>query len=104
MAKMGAIEARTKDHADEAVSMFLALAKKLPDQVGAADFNRIGGRLGDSGNFDQAIELAKAGKDAFPESEHLDTLVQRLGDQVKAQGSGSSEALKALQGLGYTGG
>ena len=100
-AKMGAIEARTKDEAKAAVSMFLALHKKLPDKVTAADFNLIGGRLGSAGNFDEAIELASAGKAAFPDSSHLDTLVQQLGDA--AQASGSSEALKMLEGLGYVG-
>ena len=100
-AKMGAIEARTKDEAKAAVSMFLALHKKVGDKVGAADFNLIGGRLGDSGNFDEAIELAKAGMEAFPGSTHLETLVQRLGDM--AASTGSSAALDALRGLGYVG-
>lgn len=100
-AKMGAIEARTKDAPDEAVAMFLALAKKLPEQVGAADYSRVGGRLGDGGNFDQAIQLASAGKEAFPDSAPLDKLIQDLGD--KAKESGSSEALEALKGLGYVG-
>ena len=101
-AKMGAIEARTKDAPDEAVAMFMALALKLPKDVGEVDYSRIGGRLGDGGNFDQAIEVAKAGKKLYPNSAPLDKLIQDLGDKAKA--SGQSEALEALQGLGYVGG
>lgn len=102
-AKMGAIEARTKDAPDEAVAMFLALAKKLPDQVGAADYSRIGGRLGDGGHFNQAIELVSAGKTSLPPSAQptLDKLIQDLGN--KAKESGSTGALDALRGLGYVG-
>ncbi len=100
-AKMGAVESRTKEAPDEAVSQFLALAKELPAQVGPADYQRIGSRLGSAGHFDQAIALVKAGKDAHPDAAALDKLVQSLGDQ--AAQTGSSEALKALEGLGYVG-
>ena len=100
-AKMGAIEARTQDEPAAAVSMFLALAKKVPDKVDAADFSRIGGRLGDGGHFDEAISLASAGMEQYPDSEFLTSLVQKLGDMAKS--SGKSDALKALAGLGYVG-
>lgn len=102
-AKMGAIEARTKDAPDEAVAMFLALAKKLPEQIDAADYSRIGGRLGDGGHFNQAIELASAGKTNLPPSDQptIEKLIQDLGD--KAKESGSAGALDALRGLGYVG-
>jgi hypothetical protein len=96
-AKMGAIEARTKDAPDEAVAMFMALASKLPKDVGEGD----GGRLGDAGNFNQAIEVAKAGKKVHANSAVLDKLIQDLGDKAKA--AGKPDALDELRGLGYVG-
>lgn len=100
-AHMGAIEAHTKTDPDRAVADFLTLAKAKPDGIRDRDYQLIGGRLGDAQNFDQAIELAQAGKKAFPESTTLDALVRSLGD--RAQASGNDEALKTLKGLGYVG-
>lgn len=100
-AKLGAIEAWTKLDPAKARDEFLKLADAMPDRVNDRDFNRIGGRLGDAGNINEATELAQAGKERYPDSAHLDTLIKRLGDQ--AQAGGDSEALEALRGLGYVG-
>lgn len=100
-AKLGAIEAETKLDPAKAKVDFLKLADALPERVNDRDFNRIGGRLGDAGHIGEAIALAEAGKERYPDSAHLDTLIERLGDQAKA--GGDSEALEALRGLGYVG-
>lgn len=102
-AKLGAIEARTKDAPDEAVRMFLELAKAHPESIDDGEFNRIASRLGAEGHFTEAIELVKAGQERYPESPHLAKLVQTLGDKAKASGAGN-DVLENLKGLGYAGG
>jgi tetratricopeptide (TPR) repeat protein len=100
-AKLGAVEARSASDAQAAVDELIELAGAMPGKVSDRDYNRIAGRMGDAGHFEQAIALLAKGKEEYPESAHLDKLGNRLADEAKK--SGDSSALDALAGLGYVG-
>ena len=100
-AKLGSITAACRTDPARAQSELLALAEALPDQVGERTYADIAGRLGDAGNFGEAVALLDAGKQRFPESATLDGLGQKLVKQ--AEQAGDAGALDALAGLGYAG-
>ncbi len=99
VAKLGAIEARVYSDADAAEAEFLAMAKAMPDQIGANRYRKIGGRMTDAKKFMQAIHVLDAGIKAFPD----DAKMKPYMDAVKkaAQDAGDSDALSELAGLGY---
>ena len=101
-AKMGAIEGRAHTDPTRAVAEFLEYASAPKTKASDKDFNQIGGRLGEAGNLDQAVVILTEGIKAYPESPHLTSLLNRLGDMAKT--SGSAATLDKLKGLGYVGG
>ena len=100
-AKLGAIQAACKTDATRAQRELLELAAALPDDVTQRTYADIAGRLGDAGNFTEAVALLEAGKLRFPDSAALDGLGKKLVKQ--AEQAGDSDALSALSGLGYAG-
>ena len=101
-AKMGAIEARTHTDPSRAVAEFLDYARAPNTKATDKEFNQIGGRLGEAGELDEAVDVLTVGIKAYPDSPHLSSLLQRLGDMAAT--SGSSANLEKLKGLGYVGG
>jgi hypothetical protein len=100
-AKLGSIQAACRTDPARAEQELVDLAAALPDQVGERTYADIAGRLGDAGNFGEAVALLDAGKQRFPDSATLDGLGQKLRKQ--AEQAGDSNALDALSGLGYAG-
>ena len=62
----------------------------------------IASKFGDALKFDEAIAILQVGKQAFPESPHLDALGKDL--LKRARESGATSAVDKLKGLGYVGG
>ena len=89
------------DREEKRQQEFQELARAMPDQISERHYSTIAGRLGDAGNFGEAVALLEAGKETYPESGLLDSLGKKLAEQ--AQKAGDSDALSALAGLGYVG-
>ena len=100
-ARLGSIQAACRTDPGRAESELLALSQAVPDAVTERTYADIAGRLGDGGNFTEAIALLDAGKQRFPDSATLDGLGKKLVKQ--AEQAGDSGALDALAGLGYAG-
>jgi hypothetical protein len=100
-AKMGSVEALVHTDAAKARDEFLAYAKGNPSRVDDRDFNKIGGLFGSAGKVKEGVAVLSAGMEAFPESPHLQALVQQLGDLAKK--SNAEGDMEALKGLGYVG-
>lgn len=100
-AKLGLYQAQAATDAAKAKDGFLEFARSNPSSVTDTDFDKIAGRLGDAGKFEEAIDLLKVAKATYPDSTHLDALGEALAKQAKA--SGAADALAALKGLGYGG-
>jgi tetratricopeptide (TPR) repeat protein len=100
-AKLGLIQAEARLDAPKAKDAFLEYARGNPSKVTDSDYNLIASKFGDAGKFDEAIAILEVGKQAFPESPHLDALGNQLVDRAKQ--SGDSGALDKLKGLGYVG-
>ena len=98
-ARMGRIEAWCEIDPGKARDDFLALAAES-GKVTDRHFNQVGGRLGSAGNLTEAIAVLEVGKKSFPDSPHLEKLVELLGKKAEA---GDPAALEALKGLGYVG-
>jgi len=96
---LAAQEAAAK--AQAAVDEFRKLATEMPDKIDARLYNSLGGRLADAGHRKEAIDLIGAGKERFPDTEHLDKLAHRILEEAEA--SNDAGALDALKGLGYVG-
>jgi tetratricopeptide (TPR) repeat protein len=101
-AKLGKIQAEARIDGAKAKTEFLEYARANTGKVTDADYNLVASKLGDAGKFPEAIEVLEAGKQAFPESPHLQALLSDLGKRAEA--SGDSSALDKLKGLGYVGG
>ncbi len=99
--KLGYVEAQAHIDAAKARDGFLELAGAMPDKITDRDYNRIAGKLGEAGHLTEAVAVLDAGMKAYPESKHLEALLQDLGDRAKKAGAG--DALESLKGLGYVG-
>jgi tetratricopeptide (TPR) repeat protein len=100
-AKIGLFKAQAHVDASLAKTGFLQFASSAPGTVRDDDFSLIASELGAAGKLEEAIAVLEAGKQAFPESVHLDALGKDL--VRRAQESGDSGALDSLKGLGYVG-
>ena len=100
-AKLGSITAACKTDPKRAETALTAMAADMPESVGERTYADIAGRLGDAGNFTEAVALLESGKQRFPESSTLDGLGKKLVKQ--AEQAGDAGALDALAGLGYAG-
>lgn len=109
-AALGCVEARTLGDPKGSVEGLKALATKLPDQVTAREYGQIAGVLGKNEHLTEAVAVVGLGLEAYPGAESLTKQRTLLGarlEKLLAAGDASgeeSEALKALQGLGYVGG
>jgi hypothetical protein len=100
--QLGLVQALAHTDATRGKTEFLALAKANPSKVSDRDFSMIGLKYGEAGKLNEATEILNAGMEMHAESPQLIQLRDRLGDLAKE--GGSSDALKALEGLGYAGG
>lgn len=98
-AELGRCEALAYVDADKSKSEFLALADR--ESLNYSAYNTIAVALTSEQKFDQAIAVLTKGKEKMPNEPKFEKLVQKVGDAAK--NAGASDAMKALEGLGYVG-
>lgn len=98
-AKMGQIEALIHVDAARAKTEFLTLAGGASSQVDSKDWRSVMSKLTGERAFSEAIGVLEAGLKQHPE----DLDIKKMGEAIKvaAEKAGDSNALGALQGLGY---
>lgn len=99
-ARLGLIEANAFIAPERARDDFLDLARTSQD-IGPADYARIGGRLNDAKSPEIAIEVVDAGIKANPESPVLVKVLEQI--EAEARRSGNTSVMDKLGGLGYLG-
>jgi hypothetical protein len=99
-AKMGEVEALIAIDAKKSRDEFLALAKGFPDQVTQQQFSYVSGQLANGKRYDEAIDVAHAGKTRFgAEATKLTELIDKI--KKEAQASGDAALVAKLKSLGY---
>jgi len=87
----------------DVLSGLTRLARDYPAQVDHQFYGRLGSVVLQAGHTSEAIEVAEAGKAAFPESATaFDGLIEQIKE--RASESGDKDALDRLAQLGYLGG
>ena len=98
-ADLGYFRAAAHVDPDEAVDGFLDLAEKQELQVN--DYRQVGQELIEAREWSAATTLLGAGIKKFPGDPGIDAMLAKA--QKGATADGASDALKALEGLGYVG-
>jgi hypothetical protein len=101
-ARMGEIEAKTRLKPEAAAQSFLDYATQQPDKVDAGDYQKVGMQLSEQKALKEAVAVLGAGINRFPGDAKIDEALKQT--QAAATETGDPAALKALEGLGYTGG
>jgi hypothetical protein len=100
-ASVGRCQALAKLDPNRAKEDFLALASAQPGKVHEPDFAAVATELVKRNSITQAVAVAEAGMQMFPESPAMKSLLDQIGDAAKK--AKDPEALKRLKGLGYAG-
>ena len=99
-ASLGRCRALAHTDAAKAKTEFLQLVEG--GKVIYTHYNQMTVAFAGAGAWNEAIEVLTVGKEKLPEEKKMEQLVAKVGDQAKNSGA-SSEAMKALEGLGYVG-
>lgn len=100
-ARMGEIEAKIHLKPDAAAKSFLDYAAQQPDEVDAADYQKVGVKLSENKALTDAVSVLDAGLKRFPDNPTLKAAIAKT--LAAAQQVGDNGALDALRGLGYVG-
>jgi hypothetical protein len=100
-AKLGEIEALIALDTTKAKDEFLVLANALPNQVGQAQYLRVGGQMANGKRFTEAVELTDAGIKRFgAEAPQLKDLMARIEKEALAAGAkGATDARGYFDGV-----
>ena len=99
-ASLGKCRALAHIDAGKAKTEFLALVDG--GKVEYTHYSQIAVDFAGASAWNEAIEVLSVGKEKLPGEEKMEKLVTKIGDLAKKDGA-SSEAMKALEGLGYVG-
>lgn len=98
-AAMGEVEALIYVDATRAQEKFLQLATSFPDSIDARQYKTVGGKMTSEKKYVEAIAVLDAGLKAYGEDPDFPILIATVKEQ--ASKAGDSDAMKALEGLGY---
>jgi len=103
-ARLGSCRAQAHIDPGAARDAFLALAEEHANALELGDYTMLLSELDSSKEYLVAVDVAHAGKLAYPESERMSKTMDDFVEKAKAEAEGGdSSVLDKLKGLGYVG-